>query len=48
MDNPLANPRRTQLDVWPTARSAEAETERPAASVSAESSGPGEDDLAEQ
>ncbi|MBE1530930.1 hypothetical protein [Actinomadura algeriensis] len=49
MDNPLANPRRTKLDAWPTARSADAETERPTASVSsAEPSGSGEDDLAER
>ncbi|WP_157432897.1 MULTISPECIES: hypothetical protein [Actinomadura] len=48
MDSPLANPRRTQLDAWPTARSADAEAERTTASVSsAESSGAGEDDGAE-
>ncbi|WP_176611683.1 hypothetical protein [Actinomadura sp. WMMB 499] len=48
MDSPLANPRRTQLDAWPSAGSADAEPERVTASVSsAESSGSGEDELAE-
>ncbi|GGU99249.1 hypothetical protein GCM10010182_15230 [Actinomadura cremea] len=48
MDSPLANPRRTQLDAWPSAGSTDAESERASASVSsAESSGAGEDELAE-
>ncbi|QXJ21611.1 hypothetical protein AGRA3207_002481 [Actinomadura graeca] len=45
MDNPLANPRRTKLDAWPSRRQADSDADHAGRPADAESSA-AEDELA--